>query len=459
MEKKTSSTSTLHVLALPYPSQGHINPTLLFCKRLASKGLKITLATTIFISNTFKPKLSPSIQLDTISDGYDDGGFSLAPSAADYLDRLETAGSKSLAALITKYNNSGNPIDCIVYDAFLPWALDVAKQFGIAGAAFFTQACTVNYVYYCVHNGLLELPISSFPLSISGLQYLQLQDMPSFICKEGSYPAYFEMVLNQFSNSDKADFVLFNSVYEFEQEAADSMSQVCPLLMIGPTIPSIYLDNQIKDDSKEYGFNLFVSDSYDRTKNWLNTKPAGSVVYVSFGSMASLSPKQMEELAFGLKATNFFFLWVVRATEEATLPENFKEETSEKGLVVKWSSQLEVLSHEALGCFFTHCGWNSTIEAVSLGVPMVGMPLWTDQTTNAKLVKDLWKMGVRVKDDEKGFVGREEVEFCIREVMEGERAKEMKKNAKKWRKVAIEANREGGSSDKNIDEFISKIKG
>ena len=127
---------------------------------------------------------------------------------------------------------------------------------------------------------------------------------------------------------------------------------------------------------------------------------------------------------------------------------------SEKGLVVKWSSQLEVLSHEAVGCFFTHCGWNSTIEAVSLG-----MPPRTDQTTNAKLVKDLWEMGVRVKVDEKGIVGREEVEFRIREVMEGERAKEMKKNDQKRREVAIQATSKGGSSDKNIDEFISKIKG
>jgi pathogen-inducible salicylic acid glucosyltransferase len=172
--------------------------------------------------------------------------------------------------------------------------------------------------------------------------------------------------------------------------------------------------------------------------------------------MAELSNKQMEELAFALKGSNFYFLWVVKASEEAKLPEKFVEEIgNNKGLLVKWSPQLEVLSNKAIGCFLTHFGWNSTLEALCLGVPMVGMPQWTDQLTNAKFVQDVWKVGVRVKVGENGIVGREEIEFCIREVMEGERGREIKENAKKWRGLAIEAVSEGGTSDKNIDEFVS----
>lgn len=235
------------------------------------------------------------------------------------------------------------------------------------------------------------------------------------------------------------------------------MSQVCPMLTIGPTIPSAYLDNSIRDD-KDYGVHLFKTD-YSVCTDWLNTKPAGSVVYVAFGSIANLSDKQMKELALGLKATNFHFLWVVRDSEEAKLPDKFKEETAEKGLLVNWSPQLEVLSHKAIGCFFTHGGWNSTIEALSMGVPMVVMPQWTDQPTNSKLVEGLWKVGVRVKVDENsGLVGREEVELCVRKVMgEGEMGIEMKRNGKKWRELAIEAVSEGGTSDKNIDEFVSRL--
>ncbi|XP_024024624.1 UDP-glycosyltransferase 74F2 [Morus notabilis] len=459
MENKTSKVP--HVLALPYPSQGHVNPMLHFCKRLASKGLKATLATTIFISNTFNPQSTASVQLDTISDGYDDGGFTHAKSIDDYLARLQVSGSKTLAELITRHNNSTYPIDCIVYDGFLPWALDVAHQLGIKGAAFFTQACTVNYVYYCVHHRQLTLPVTTFPVSIDGLELLldQLHDMPSFIGVEGSYPAYFEMLLSQFSNAHKADFVLVNTVYELEEQVVDSMSKVCSLLTIGPTIPSIYLDNRIEDD-KDYGIDLFTSNDSSTflTNNWLKNKPVGSVVYMSFGSMACLSGKQMEELAYGLKATNFYFIWAIRYSEEAKLPDKFAQETRDKGLIVNWSSQVEILSHPSVGCFFTHCGWNSTIEALSLGVPMVGMPQWTDQPTDAKLIEHLWKVGVRVKVGEDGIVGRKEIEHCIRQVLEGDRGTEIRKNAKKWRNLALQAISDGGSSDKNIREFVSKLK-
>lgn len=224
---------------------------------------------------------------------------------------------------------------------------------------------------------------------------------------------------------------------------------------IGPTLPSMYLDKRLKDD-KDYGINLFKPDT-STCMNWLKNKPRGSVVYVAFGSMAELGAEQMEELACGLKASNYYFLWVVRASEKAKLPENFIKETSEKSLVISWCPQLEVLAHEATGCFVTHCGFNSVLEALSLGVAIVGMAQWTDQPTNAKFVEDVWKMGKRAQPDEKGVVRREIVELCIREVMEGEKGKEMKENAKKWKNLAREAIDEGGSSDRNIDEFVAQL--
>ncbi|KAL2509685.1 UDP-glycosyltransferase 74E2 [Forsythia ovata] len=139
------------------------------------------------------------------------------------------------------------------------------------------------------------------------------------------------------------------------------------------------------------------------------------------------------------------------------LPENFIKETSDKGLVVEWCPQLEVLSHKAVGCFLSHCGWNSTIEAICLGVPIVAMPLWSDQKTNAKFVQDVWKVGVRVKRDENDVGGRKDIEGCIREVMEGDRAAEIKESCIKWKKLAKEAVSQGGTSDKNLNELVSKL--
>jgi pathogen-inducible salicylic acid glucosyltransferase len=233
------------------------------------------------------------------------------------------------------------------------------------------------------------------------------------------------------------------------------MAKMWPLRTIGPTIPSMFLDKRMEDD-KEYGLSIFKPNT-DACMKWLNDRPKGSVVYVSFGSMAALEVEQMAEIAWGLRMSDRCFLWVVRASEEAKLPKNFVEETSEKGLVVRWCPQLEVLTHKAVGCFVTHCGWNSTLEALSSGVPMVAVPYWSDQSTNAKYIMDIWKMGLKAPMDEKGLVKQEAIEHCIREIMEGERGEEIKKNALKWRKLAREAVDEGGSSDKNIEEFVAKL--
>ncbi|GMH19748.1 hypothetical protein Nepgr_021589 [Nepenthes gracilis] len=226
-ERRPKEWRRAHVLGVPYPTQGHINPMIQFCKCLASRGIKVTFAITIFVanSNSFNhPSNSgrPSpLHFDTISDGFDVGGFAEAGSIADYLSRFEAAGSESLAVLLRKHADSGHPVDCVVYDSFLPWALDVAKQCGAIGAPFFTQACAVNFIYYYLHHGLLKLPISSPPAVIPGLPPLEIADMPGFIGEPGSYPAYFRMCLKQFSNLDEADFGLVNTCYELEAEVRD----------------------------------------------------------------------------------------------------------------------------------------------------------------------------------------------------------------------------------------------
>ncbi|KAG1328262.1 putative UDP-glycosyltransferase 74F2 [Cocos nucifera] len=132
-------------------------------------------------------------------------------------------------------------------------------------------------------------------------------------------------------------------------------------------------------------------------EQYKNLEKADAVFVNSF---YELEP-EMVELAFGLLNSGKRFLWVVRSSEASKLPENFVEDlSSEQGLVVSWSPQMMVLSHKAVGCFLTHCGWNSTMEGISLGVPMVGVPQWTDQPMNAKYIEDVWKIGVRVRAEQ-----------------------------------------------------------
>ncbi|KAJ7961726.1 Glycosyltransferase [Quillaja saponaria] len=150
-----------HCIVLAYPGPGHINPQLQFSKRLGHKGVKVTLVTTRFISKSllnYKESSSSTIELETISDGFDDGGIADAESSEAYLDRFQQEGQQTLAELLEKLGSSGNPVDCIVCNAFLPWALDIAKQFGLIGAVFLTQCNAVNNIYYHIQQGKLKLP-------------------------------------------------------------------------------------------------------------------------------------------------------------------------------------------------------------------------------------------------------------------------------------------------------------
>ncbi|KAF5177477.1 Udp-glycosyltransferase 74f2 [Thalictrum thalictroides] len=450
-EVQASFSYKAHVLVLPFHGQGHMNPMLQFSKRLASKGIKITLAATLSATKNMPPQVG-SISLEPIYDDLTHGGLDGADGLKGFIDRFQEIGSRNLRDLITKSQSSKYPIKCLVYDANLPWSLDVALGLGIMGAGFFTQSCATIATYVdMIEENSLE---SKKPLR--SLEELGLVNMPDMGSSTGRYPSLMSFLLGHFDNIDKADWVLFNSFDKLEEEVVKNLMKLYEVRTIGPTLPSMYLDKRIEDD-KDYGFNLYQSTG-DTCINWLSTKERGSVVYVSFGSAARLSAEQMEEVAWALNESDANFLWVVRTSEENKLPSSFKEQISEKGLMVTWSPQLEVLSHEAVGCFVTHCGWNSTVEGVSLGVPMVAMPQFLDQFSDAKFVEEVWEIGVRPKgDDSTGLVSRKTIAECIKQVIQGERGEKIKRNASKWKQLARVALEEGGTSDRNIEEIVAKI--
>lgn len=447
-----------HVLLLPFTAQGHINPLLQFGKRLASKGLKITFATTVYFSKSMHLK-DCEFDVELFSDGFDETGPFGAASGAVFLSTITEVGSRTLSDVINNYNSNPDhePINCLVCDSILPWALDVGKKFGLITASFYTQPIAVSSIFYHVGKGNLTAPVeeSTTTVTLPGLPQLAFQDLPSTVTVLDQDRTSLDMMLGQFSNASQADWLLFNSFDQLESKVLKVMAEVERVRTIGPAVPSIYLDKRIQSD-KEHSLNMFTPSDVDYIE-WLNSKGAGSVLYASFGSIARLGEEQMEELITGIKQSNKHFLWVIREKEQSKLPDGFAEQVRDKGLLLPWCSQLEVLAHEAVGCFLTHCGWNSTIEALSMGVPMVAMPHIWDQFTNAKFIEDVWELGVRVKKDEMGIVRGKELESCIREVMDGERGETIKANAARWRESAREAVDAGGSSELNIDEFVQSL--
>jgi len=445
-----------HVLLLPYPgAQGHTNPLLQFGRRLAYLGLRPTLVCSRYVLSTTPPPGEPFRA--AISDGFDDGGAASCPDLSEYWRQLQAGGSETLAELLRSEASEGRPVRVLVYDPHLAWARRVAKAAGVAAAAFLSQPCSVDIVYGEVWAGRLELPVTDgrelFARGLLGVE-LGPDDVPPFAARPDCFPVFSEASVRQFEGLEEADDVLVNSFHAIEPKEADYMALTWRAKTIGPSLPSFYLDDDRLPFNKTYGFNLFSSNV--SCLAWLDKQLPCSVVLVSYGTVSDYDEAQLEELGNGLCNSGKPFLWVVRANEEHKLSDELRNKCEQHGLIVSWCPQLDVLAHKATGCFFTHCGWNSTLEAIVNGVPMVAIPHWADQPTISKYMESVWGLGVRVRKDEKGLVTRDEVERCIKEVMDGDRKDKYRTNATMWMQKAKEAMQKGGNSDKNIAEFASK---
>ncbi|KAJ6385485.1 hypothetical protein OIU77_028632 [Salix suchowensis] len=218
-----------------------------------------------------------------------------------------------------------------------------------------------------------------------------------------------------------------------------------PLYTVGPPIP--YLDP--KDNSSVISSNHDIPDYIE----WLNSQRKGSVLYVSMGSFLSVSSSQLNEIVAGVHNSGIRFLWVSRG--ETTL---FKDGCGDMGQVVPWCDQLRVLRHPAVGGFWTHCGWNSTLEAVYAGVPMLASPIFWDQATDSKIIVEDWEIGWRVKREagSEKLVTREEIAKLVKSFMDAENieVREIRKKSKELQETCNAAIAKGGSSDTNLDSFI-----
>ncbi|TKY68845.1 UDP-glycosyltransferase 72B1 [Spatholobus suberectus] len=201
----------------------------------------------------------------------------------------------------------------------------------------------------------------------------------------------------------------------------------------------------------------------------------GSVLYVSFGSGGTLSQEQITELACGLELSNHKFLWVVRTPSSLAndaylsaqndvdplqfLPCGFLERTKEQGMVIpSWAPQVQVLSHSSVGGFLTHCGWNSTLESVLKGVPLITWPLFAEQRMNAVVLSEGLKVGLRPRVSENGLVERAEIVEVIKCLMEGEEGGKMRERMKELKEAATNALKEDGSSTKTLSQLALKWK-
>ncbi|XP_038689378.1 crocetin glucosyltransferase, chloroplastic-like [Tripterygium wilfordii] len=444
-----------HILLVSFPAQGHINPTLQLADRLFRIGLQVTFATSFsahkHISKT--QNTPPGLSILCFSDGYDQG-FTLGHGSGNFMSQFKLHGMKNLKHLILDINSQGarRPITHIIYCHLVYWASIVARELHIPSTMLWNQAATVLGIYYHNFHGYEDfirenVNKASFSVTFPGLHPLSIRDLPSFFHPSNEHVFVLPLLKQQFEILDDKETstkVLVNTFDALESETLKALNEY-PAIGVGPLIPSSFLDGRdLSDNSKEY-------------MKWLSSKASNSVIYVSFGSLSVLAKPQMEEIARALIDTGHPFLWVIRETDkEKEL--SCRGELEKQGMIVPWCSQVEVLSHPSIGCFMSHCGWNSTFESLTCGIPMVGFPQWADQATNVKLVQDVWKTGVRVAERNDGLVEADDIKRCLDLVMgSNERGEEMRLNANKWKELAREATMEGGSSDKNLRTFVDEV--
>ncbi|CAF1863242.1 hypothetical protein HID58_062415 [Brassica napus] len=454
----------LHALLIPYPFQGHVNPFVHLAIKLASQGITVTFVNThynhhqINSGDIFAGVRSESgldIRYATVSDGLP-LGFNRSLNHDQYQSSLLHVFSAHVEELVESLVGEG--VNVMIADTFFVWPSVVARKFGLVCVSFWTEAALVFSLYYHMdllrihgHFGAQETRRDLIDY-IPGVEAINPKDTASYLQETDISSVVHQIIFKAFEDVKKVDFVLCNTIHQFESKTIRALNSKIPFYAIGPIIP----------------FNLKTGSSVTTSlwsesdcTQWLNAKPAGSVLYISFGSYAHVTKKDLVEIAHGISLSKVNFVWVVRpdivsSDETNPLPEGFESEAGDRGIVIPWCCQMTVLSHPSIGGFLTHCGWNSILESIWCEVPLLCFPLLTDQVTNRKLVVDDWKIGMNLCED-RGFVGRDEVKMSIGRLMCGE-SREGVRGAIGRVKMSLEgALKCSGSSEENLGLFVDGL--
>ncbi|KAL2893774.1 7-deoxyloganetin glucosyltransferase [Bienertia sinuspersici] len=302
-------------------------------------------------------------------------------------------------------------------------------------------------------NGDLDLSLEWIPC----MKDIRLKDLPTPIRTTDADNFVLNFVKRMIQNSKRASAILINSFDALDHDVFQPFAFEFPsLYMLGPLQLLVDCIESNDKQIKPISTNLWKEDQH--CLEWLDSHDPNSVVYVNFGSITVLTIDQLVEFAWGLANSNRPFLWITRPDliieNSAVLPPEFLAETKERGLIAKWCDQNRVLAHPAIGGFLTHCGWNSTIESLINGVPMVCWPFFAEQHTNCWFCCNKWGIGMEID----ASVKRSEVERQVRELMEGDKGKEMRRKVMELRDLAYEAvAAPNGSSYNNLDKVIKVL--
>ncbi|KAM3695063.1 hypothetical protein ACJW31_07G102500 [Castanea mollissima] len=420
-----SKSRQLHIFFFPLMGHGHLIPTMDMAKLFAERGVKATIVTTPRNVPIFSKTRGTNVDIQIIKFPAVEAGLPEGCENIDSVTSLDMShkfikATKMLQQPLEQLLQDYQP-SCLVADMFFPWATDVAAKFG-------------------------EIKLTRMQLPDFTLQEVETD---------------FSKLLKEAMESEFTSYgMVVNSFYELEPAYADHYRKVLGIKAwhIGP----VSLCNKDAEDKAQRGKEATI-DEHECLK-WLSTKKLNSVIYICFGSMPNFSDSQLFELAMGLEASEQQFIWVVRKgknekEEEDWLPKGFEKRMEGKGLIIRgWAPQVLNLDHQAVGGFVTHCGWNSTLEGVASGVPMVTWPMAAEQFYNEKLITQVLKIGISVGAQQwtrvVDGIKREAIEKAMRQILVGEEAA----RAKALGEMARRAVEEGGSSYSDLNALIEELR-
>ncbi|KAJ6819875.1 scopoletin glucosyltransferase-like [Iris pallida] len=461
----------LNVFFIPWFATGHLIPMVDVARLFASRGVDstvlVTPANAALVRRTVDGSSLSGHPIRTLlypfpsaEAGLHPGVENLAslPSKDTYkIDAATPYARPALENLLRVHRP-----DAVVADVHFGWTALVARDLGIPKLIFHAlglfPVCAMGSIskfkpHLDVRDDTETFLIPGLPHSIR----VARPELPEFFLRDVKELSTFVQEKREAEAS--AMGVIVNSFSGIENAYADHLYKTSRLRswFVGPVSLAA---NSSKQEQAVRGGN---EDSDARPiAAWLDTKPAGSVVYVCFGSWCHFSDEQTREMASGLENCGHPYLWIVR--EDSDLD----TEPSEKGMVVKgWAPQVAILGHPAVGAFVTHCGWNSLLEGLSAGLPMVTWPLSTEQFINEKLVVDVLRVGVKNWDgfrttveEDKVTVKAEDIAAAVGKVMggAGEEAERMMRRAKEYGGTARAAVDVGGSSYNGLSSLIDEIR-
>ncbi|KAG6395345.1 hypothetical protein SASPL_145988 [Salvia splendens] len=460
-----------HVFIFPLPLQGPVNCMLKLAEILSINQIKVTFLNTDYIHQrlithtdaSIRFQSYPNFQFLTVPDGLPEENPRTGAEIGNLLESMDVSAVPIFREMLL---TAETPVTCLIADGIFTFATDVAAEIG-APLLYFDTVSPCGFWTYLLLPKLIEageVPFKDDNLdemikNAPGMEgIIRRRDLPSFYRTNDLNDRIIQLVLREDEHIPLAQGLIFNTFHHLEAPILAQLRTVCPnIYALGPLHAHLKARMASREARSTTSNSIWEEDR--SCISWLDRQPSKSVVYVSIGSLAVMTKDQMCEIWHGLVNSGVRFLWIRRPgsvtgySDETGIDQELTRGTEERGCIVRWAPQEEVLAHPAVGGFLTHSGWNSTLESMVEGKPMICWPFFVDQQVNSRYVEAVWKVGLDMKDSCDKVV----VEKMVREVMES-RKDEFLKGAEEVAESARAAVSPGGSSFVDMDRLIEEIK-